>query len=161
MTKRYADGTDVPVVKTRAELEALLAKHGATSTAFFTNPRDAAVAFEIAGRRILFRLTLPDRQDKRFTQYKDAHGYWKPRSETAAAEKFEAGCRQKWRALLLAIKAKLVSVQEGIETLEEAFMAHVVMPDGQTVAEHVKPRIAAAYESGTMQPLLPPPRRDN
>jgi len=37
-------------------------------------------------------------------------------------------------------------------------MAHVVMPDGQTVAEHVKPRIAAAYDSGIMQPLLPPPR---
>ncbi|WP_439924416.1 hypothetical protein [Nitrobacter sp. JJSN] len=27
------------------------------------------------------------------------------------------------------------------------------MPDGQTVASHIKPSIAAAYESGTMTPL--------
>lgn len=31
------------------------------------------------------------------------------------------------------------------------------MPDGKTVASHIKSSIAAAYESGSMQPLLPPP----
>jgi len=158
MSSRFAEGTEVPVVKSRAELEALLNKHGAMHTAFFTGPREAAIAFEIGGRRVLFRMALPEPGEKRFTHYRHNSGQLKPRSPTAAAEQFEAGCRQKWRALLLSIKAKLVSVQEGIETLEEAFMAHVVMPDGQTVAEHVKPRIAAAYDSGIMQPLLPPPR---
>jgi hypothetical protein len=33
------------------------------------------------------------------------------------------------------------------------------MPDGQTVATHIKPRIAAAYEQGSMVALLPPPHR--
>lgn len=34
-------------------------------------------------------------------------------------------------------------------------MAHVVMPDGQTVADHVRPRIATAYREEKMVPLLP------
>jgi hypothetical protein len=32
------------------------------------------------------------------------------------------------------------------------------MPDGRTVAEHTRPRIASAYESGEVQALLPPPK---
>ena len=61
-----------------------------------------------------------------------------------------------WRALALSIKAKLVGVDDGIETFEQAFMAHVVMPDGLTLGDHVTPKIAAAYESGKMPALLPP-----
>lgn len=34
-------------------------------------------------------------------------------------------------------------------------MAHVVMPDGQTVADHLWSRIALAYKEGKMQLLLP------
>jgi hypothetical protein len=61
--------------------------------------------------------------------------------------------------LALVIKAKLEAVDSGITTFEDEFLAHIVMPDGQTVASHIKPGIAAAYESGTMTPLLPPPGR--
>lgn len=52
----------------------------------------------------------------------------------------------------------LNALADGIETFEDAFLAHIVMPDGSTVAEHTLPRIAAAYDSGKMQPLLPAPR---
>ena len=34
-------------------------------------------------------------------------------------------------------------------------MANIVMPDGSLIGEHVQPRIADAYASGTMPPLLP------
>jgi hypothetical protein len=63
-------------------------------------------------------------------------------------------------ALLLAVKAKLVAVDDGIETFEEAFMAHVVMPDGRSVGDHIKPRIASAYREHQMVPLLPYRGRD-
>jgi hypothetical protein len=67
--------------------------------------------------------------------------------------------REAWRALLLCIKAKLVSVESKIETFEEAFLAHVVMPDGKTAYEHTRPRIAAMYKGGEIQALLPAPTR--
>jgi len=55
----------------------------------------------------------------------------------------------------LVIKAKLEAVESGISVFEDEFMANIVMPDGRTVSEHVRPRIATAYESGEMPPLLP------
>jgi hypothetical protein len=100
----------------------------------FTGPDGPAVAFEMSARRVLFRLALPAGTE--------------PQAE-----------RSRWRALLLSIKAKLVSVESGIETFEDAFMAHVVMPDGGTVSEHVGKRIADAYRTQTMVPLLPAPAK--
>ena len=70
----------------------------------------------------------------------------------------EQACRSRWRALALAVKAKLEAVAIGITTFEDEFMAHIVMPDGLTVGEHVRPRIASAYESGQVTPLLGGPK---
>ncbi len=57
------------------------------------------------------------------------------------------------------IKATLEAVESGITTFEEEFLAHIVMPDGMTVGNHVRPTIAAWYAGGTMRPLLPPPAK--
>jgi hypothetical protein len=131
----YAEKTRVPVEQSRTEIERLLGKYKATSVAVYTSVDHAAIAFEMRDRRIMFRLGMPKGDDQRAAQSR----------------------RQKWRALLLAIKAKLTSVEDGIETFEDAFLAHIVMPDGSTVAEHVRPRIASAYREQKMIPLLPTP----
>jgi hypothetical protein len=150
--RRFAESTEVPVSKTRAEIEHLLSRHGATSTAVFTSPDRAMIAFEMTGRRVLMKISLPDPSAKDFTRHRRT-GALLP-AESARA-RHEAGCRQKWRALFLAVKAKLISVHEGVETFEDAFMAHIVMPDGQTVADLVRPQIASAYAENKMVPLLP------
>jgi hypothetical protein len=152
MARKFAEGTDVPVSRTRGELEDMLTRNGATATAVFNSAEAGAVAFEMHGRRVLMRLPLPSPTDRQFT-----HARERERAAPAARAAHEKACRQKWRALLLTVKAKLVSVAEGVETFEDAFMAHVVMPDGRTVADHVRPRIATAYAEGKMVPLLPAP----
>jgi hypothetical protein len=48
-------------------------------------------------------------------------------------------------------------VEAKIETFEEAFLAHVVLPDGKTVGEHALPAVAAIYKGGQLTPLLPKP----
>lgn len=156
---RFADGTGVPVERTRLELEKLLVAYKARATAIFNSEGEAAVCFEMHERRVMFRLRMPLPTAKEFTHKKvNQSGKMEPLSPRASESRYRQACQRKWRALLLAIKAKLVAVDEGIETFEDAFMAHVVMPDGQTVSEHVRPRIASAYKDGTMQPLLPPPK---
>lgn len=152
MTK-FAENTVVSVAKSRAEIEGLIVRYGATSTAFLSGPGRARIMFEAAGRRIAFDLPLPDQMDKQFQ--KDGRG--SVRGPEKRADAWERVCRQKWRALALVIKAKLEAVQSGITTFEDEFLAHIVMPDGQTVAQHVKPTIAASYAAGKMVPLLPPP----
>lgn len=152
---RYAQDTSVSVEKSRAEIEHLIVRYGATSTAFMNAAGRAMILFEAKGRRIMFELKLPDIADKQFEQDgrgtrrtpEKRHGVW------------EQACRQRWRALALVIKAKLEAVESGITTFEDEFMAHIVMPDGQTVGTHIKPKIAQAYETGSMLPLLPGPSR--
>lgn len=60
----------------------------------------------------------------------------------------------RWRALALVIKAKLEAVAAGITTIEDEFLAHTVLPDGQTVGEFMQPQIAIAYERGSMPTTL-------
>ena len=144
----FASETTVPVERSRAEIEKLITRYGATSTAFMNSPGRAMVLFEASGRRVMFELPLPSMDDESLDRR---------RSRRSRADVWEQVCRQRWRALCLVIKAKLEAVESGITTFEDEFLAHIVMPDGQTVAAHVRPRIAAAYESNTMQPLLPAP----
>ena len=55
------------------------------------------------------------------------------------------------------IKAKLEAVETGITEFEDEFLAHIVLPNGQTAGHWMRPQIAKAYESGSMPPLLPAP----
>lgn len=159
---KYAEGTEVSVEKSRAEIEGLIIRYGATSTAFMNGPGRAMIAFEAKGRRILFELPLPDKADRKFTHVIMGRSSTpSPRSPEKALAAWEQACRQRWRALALVIKAKLEAVETGISQFEDEFLANIVMPDGQTVSTHVRPRIAAAYEQQTMVPLLPPPGKPN
>ena len=120
-----------------------------------TNHAEAVIAFEMKDRKIMFRLPLPSKQEKRFTH---TPGRNLPRSTQEAFREWEQACRSRWRALALAIKAKLEAVAIGITTFEDEFLSHIVLADGLTVGQHVRPRIAEAYSSGSVTPLLPGPR---
>jgi hypothetical protein len=67
----------------------------------------------------------------------------------------EQAVRQRWRALALVIKAKLEAFESGIETFEQAFLANILLPDGQTVGQWMVPQVEQAYLTGTMPGLLP------
>jgi len=153
----YAKDTSVAVERTEAEIKAVIRRYGATAFASMEAKGSAMIAFEMQGRHVAFRLPLPDVADKEF-QRTPAKGLARSPQQQLAA--WEQACRSRWRALFLCIKAKLESVEAGIETFEDAFLAHIQMPDGMTVGEHVRPRIAQAYNGGEMtwQPLLPGPR---
>lgn len=147
----YAERTEVSSDRSRAEIERTLRRYGATAFAYGWDSQAATLMFEIAARRILFRLPMPNPTEARFTRTPTG----KDRSPSAAEAAFEQAVRQRWRALALVIKAKLEAVTAGITTVEQEFLAHIVMPDGRTVGEHARPAIASAYETGDMPPMLP------
>ena len=70
-------------------------------------------------------------------------------------EAYDQACRQRWRALLLVIKAKLEAVTAGISTIETEFLANIVLPDNTTAGEWMLPQIDRAYRTDEMPPLLP------
>ena len=70
MTRRFATGTEVPVERSRSEIERLITRYGATSTAYMQGADKAMILFEAKGRRVMFELPLPKRDEKRFTHYR-------------------------------------------------------------------------------------------
>ncbi len=133
----YAARTKVPIDRTKTEIEHVLKRYGADRFAYFTEAMKAMVVFEVQNRRVRFDLPLLVEGD---------------------GDRAQQHRRERWRALLLCIKAKLEAVASNIESFDEAFLSHIVMPDGQTVYQHTAPRIDQIANGGEMIPLLPGPR---
>lgn len=148
---RYAAQTEVPSDRSRSEIERTLARYGADQFLYGWREASAVVGFRMHGRMIRFVLPLPDRQSPEFTRTDRG----KPRSPTAAQSAYEQAVRQRWRALALVIKAKLEAVETGIAEFEDEFLSQIVLPDGQTVSQFMRPQIALAYERGDAPAMLP------
>lgn len=139
----YAENTKVPVFKSQGEIKNILTKYGATAFAFAESQDKAMIQFEVNNRMIKFILPLPQKgkaKNKKGVLY--------------SQNQIEQLIRAKWRSMALAIKAKLECVDAGITTLEQEFMAHIVLPNGSTVGDLVLPEIATSYQTGQMPLLL-------
>jgi len=163
MTRRYAEGTTVPIERSKAELDRLLAAHGAGQRGFAGDDENgrAVVVFSMAGRQVRLEVSLPTVAQlyaQAQKQRKPPHG-WRSKGEASRRawcnEHREKVERQRWRAMLLLVKAKLEAVADGQSTVEREFLPDIVMPNGQRLETAIAPQIARAYETGTMPPLLP------
>jgi hypothetical protein len=125
---RYAARTKVPVDKSRMEIERAVKKYGAKGFVSGWQGSMARIEFLCNGRHIRFTVEVPV-QDQ--------------------------AARQKWRSLLLLVKAKLEAVDARIATFEQAFVGDIVMPEtGKTVWESVREPVRLAYEQNKDVPLL-------
>jgi hypothetical protein len=120
----YAASTTVSAEQSRVQIERLVAKAGASHFASGWGNASFSIMFEMRDRRVRFTLPLPQR------------------SKSA---------RQRVRSV---IKAKLESVESGVTTFEQEFLAHIILPGGETVGEFVIPQIAEAYASGVAMPPM-------
>lgn len=150
----YASNSDVSVEKSRAELETILARYGASSFGYMSTEAKAIVAFQAHGKAVKFILPLPGRGDFKlgFRTYlgRRVIGSDYERSPEAIQKLWEQACRSRWRALCLCVKAKLEAVEVGITSFEQEFLAHFVLPNGQTFGDYAIPKIEAATKSGKM-----------
>lgn len=126
----YAENTSVSTEKSRAEIERTLQRYGADQFMYGWNEDKAIIGFRMCNRQIKFLLSMPSKTDRQFTHTPTG----KVRTEKTAYSEWEQGCRQKWRALSLVIKAKLEAVEAGISIFEDEFMPNIVLPDGSTVS---------------------------
>ncbi len=134
----YAKNTSVAVSKTRAEIEQLLerAKAKQYGTAVDYDQLTARIQFRLHERIVRFTVALPDRK------------------KLGEGQRYERAERQRWRALLLVLKAKLESVESNIETFEAAFLSQIVMPNDRTVADIIIPMVVDSYKGGRMPKAL-------
>lgn len=147
----YATTTEVPVERSKAQIEALLTKYGAQGyhtgwqAATPDDPGWDAVEFMWKGKVIRFRLPRPTakKPDGKWQAWAtDRYGL---RLADAKLQKAtEQQNRSRWRVLFLVIKAKLEAVEAGVSIFEDEFLSFIVTSSGRTVGEILLPRLAAS-----------------
>lgn len=151
---RFAKETTVPVERSRAEIEETVRRYGATkfTSGWDEDRNEAMVMFHIEGFYIRFTLPMPNMADKSIT-HTVRRGQTVRRNEGQQRHEWEQQVRQRWRALLLAIKGKLEAVECKISTISTEFLAFIVMPNDQLLSEWLATEALPNIRKGVM-PLL-------
>ncbi len=136
---RYADGTGVPESASRADIERMLRRAGATAMAAGYDGAHHWLSFTLAGREVRVEVEMPNRFDRQFTHTPERGTQ---RTAAQADKAWETERRRRWRVLALLVKAKLTAIEEGVSTLEREFLADIVVPNtgGQTLWQVVADR---------------------
>lgn len=150
---RFASETTVSVERSRAEIEGLLVRYGASEFHSGWTDGKAMVAFRLNDIFIRFVLPIPAKSEKRFW-WKLVRGCNQKRSERQAEAAWEQECRQRWRALRLVVQAKLEAVECGISTLVNEFMAFIVLANDETLGDWVVDTAMPAIKAGRMPKML-------
>lgn len=142
--------TAVSIEKSQGEIRKLLYQHGARNFSFSETEVDgvswAAVDFIHQEQRVRMRVPLKA-LDQRLISQKAQRAQTRTRDDIVRDLLDQEGKRI-WRVIFHGLKARLVSVEEGVETFEEAFLAHLVDPmSGLTMWEAMK----TAVESGALK----------
>jgi hypothetical protein len=153
MAKKFAEGTNVSVSRSREEIEKNLNRHGATGFLYGDQGNRAAIAFELEGRRYRMELLYPAPEAFAIGKRNQYSEYQRSPAQMRAAQEQEK--QRLWRGLALLVKAKLEAVASGISTIEEELLSYTVMPNNQTVGEWLEPQLDEVYRSGKMPPLIP------
>lgn len=142
--------TEVQVERSQGEIRKLLHSHGASNFSFAEGSHEgsiwAAVEFVHGGSRVRIQVPLKE-PELAVINSKLSRTRTKNRAQIVD-ELVEQEARRIWRVLFHGLKARLVSVEERVETFEQAFLAHLVDPiTNQTLWESMK----APIESGVMR----------
>lgn len=135
--RMYAQDTQVPVDRTRSEIERLLKAHGSIGFVYGSTAEQVMIGFQMNERRLRFLVPMLTLN--------------KSRSNERDVAKEE---RRRWRALLLLIKAKLESVASGIVEFDREFLAHLVVEGNTTVGDRWVAEARQLMASGKLPSLL-------
>lgn len=152
----YAEKTGVSPERSRTEIEQTLKRYGAEAFSYGVEGNSAVVIFRANERYVKFTVDVPSLESD---EVRWVASGTRQRNMTERRNKQAQIERQRWRALLLVIKAKLEAIDSGIENFEQAFLPQIMLPDRTTVGDSAIPVIAEAYESGQMPTSILPGAR--
>lgn len=132
---RYAEGTAVPVDKSRGEISGILTAHNIFRQGWWSEPEGDGVQFEYHGR--VYRLTIPkptaaELRERDGGQYRYPHNVdW----DQKAAQEW----KRRWRATVMLLKMKLEYADDGdITSLERELLPYMLLSDGTTVEAAIR-----------------------
>ena len=157
MAKRYAAGTTATRDKSLLDIERELHRFGADGFAYAWQGARAQVTFLLHNYQVRLELPLPDMDDpKRVLELgKELARAGRKKVPDNAADAVKLISQQRWRAMLLILKAKLVAITEEVRTFEQEFGMDIVIADGRTVGEYLQPQLEEGRRTGTLPKALP------
>jgi hypothetical protein len=158
----YAEKTSVTVEKSKAEVERILTRYGASQfvSGWDQGHMQAMVQFDMKSRRIRFILKMPDVKEFQYYRRKNSH-HDSERTIRQAEAYQDQEMRRRWRALALVVKAKLEAVESGISEFESEFLANIVTGSGQTIGDLIMPKLSTIADSGKLGNLLLPAKGES
>lgn len=130
---RYAEGTKVPVTKTRSEMQALLEQHGCSAFGWEKRPEGDSLFWTLKGVSFRIEIKWPTpEQVKRIVTER----YRRPQFRDPA-EDAEAEYRRRWRANLMLLKTKLEFIADEDDGLFTELLPYAVLRSGKTIGESV------------------------
>lgn len=146
---RYARNTQVSSDRSVSEIRKTVTRYGAENFIYAETPLKGVVGFSMGGRSIRIAIKLPPIKDYLTTpQGRERH-------PQVAAELREKGTRQMWRCLALVVKAKLEAVDSGISTVDDEFLAFIMVDGRTTVGEALKTRMSEKFFGKDAPALMP------
>ena len=130
---KYAEGTVVPVAQSQDEVDRILLRYGCAQRAWLRDDDRNIVQLAFGRKGRPYRISMPLPTVKEFAGQ---------RAYRTPVDLREAEVRRRFRALVLWLKATLEAVDTGIITFEDAFLAHMALPDGRTVARALDTQVA-------------------
>ena len=139
MTK-YAEGTEVPISRSRDELERTLERFGATAQAWLRDDEKETVvlAFKRAGKGYKLVVRLVDAAACALTPKGNE------RTASAAQDAADQENRRRFRSLANYVKAVMDAADTGIISAEDALLPYLMLPSGETVAQAIQEQMKLA-----------------
>jgi hypothetical protein len=141
--RRFAEGTDVSVERSRGEITGILTSHGVLRQAWASEPEGDTLQFELQNYTYRFKITRPTLAEVKAQHEADGHRWSLVYDQQA---KVDAEWRRRWRANVLLLKAKLEFADGEASTVLRELMPYALLKGGMTLEESVL---------GGSLPLLP------
>lgn len=158
--KAYAAATKVSPERTRAEIETLLGKHGASRRQLGVDEdlNLARIEFVMHGRSYRLDVPLPKAELKDGQRKPDGWSRMnEAQRERCLRDRANAESGARWRSILLMLKAKLELVRLGVSSVEREFLADMLLANGKTMHLAVAEAIKRGLDTGKAPTLALPP----
>lgn len=130
---RYAEGTKVPMTKTRGEMQALLEKHGCTRFGWEKTEDGDTLLFSLTGMTFRIEIKRPTAQQvERIVTARYRQPWLRDKAEDTETE-----YRRRWRANLMLLKTKLEFIADEDDGLFTELLPYAILRSGQTIGESV------------------------
>ncbi|WP_437948707.1 hypothetical protein WME98_50140 [Sorangium sp. So ce296] len=167
--QRYGRGQSffssrIPVEKSRIQIQDILQRYGADKFGYMhdNDTNVTTIQFRCRSRLVRFSLELP--REESFREEVRCYNGKRLLPDDAVKARYERALRARWRAIVTAVRSKLVLVEFNISSWEDAWLAETVDPEsGMTVGELIRerrllPGLPPAV-SAPPREALPPARR--